>query len=84
MIKKIIRFLWTVFNIINLNVRTFTNNKKLSINRGVRLIGNIRFKLHRNYKGFMIGHHTRITSGKILLELICGHVLRLKMELYWK
>ena len=56
MIKKIIRFLWTVFNIINLNVRTFTNNKKLSINRGVRLIGNIRFKLHRNYKGFMIGH----------------------------
>lgn len=40
MIKKIIRFLWTVFNIINLNVRTFTNNKKLSINRGVRLIGN--------------------------------------------
>lgn len=84
MIKKIIRFLWTVFNIINLNVRTFTNNKKLSINRGVRLIGNIRFKLHRNYKGFMIGHHTRITSGENTLELICGHVLRLKMELYWK
>ena len=86
MIKKIIRFLWTVFNIINLNVSTFTNNKKLSINRGVRLIGNIRFKLHRNYKGFMIGHHTRITSGENTLganmrsciEIEDGAILEIK------
>ena len=57
MIKKMIRFSWTILNIIRLNVKTYKHDKKLSIGRGVRLVGNIRFKLHRNYAGFTIGSH---------------------------
>ena len=86
MIKKMIRFSWTILNIIRLNVKTYKHDKKLSIGRGVRLVGNIRFKLHRNYAGFTIGSHTRITSGENTLganmrsyiEIEDGAILEIK------
>ena len=73
MIKKMIRFSWTILNIIRLNVKTYKHDKKLSIGRGVRLVGNIRF-------------NTRITSGENTLganmrsyiEIEDGAILEIK------